>query len=217
MKKGPTVPAKQNLTSKRLGSSGKNNLTAMLGEKTKNSPRAGQNLPNDFGSPLKELRGMTSQGAKIMGLHADTDQASGPGDPPAGFVGGHTSLPEWYLYWAFEKVLGPESHGKWSYQNSMLGGRSARGGAVVDFVVNQDPVYIGVRLVTKRFHLEDNTYQKAFDREQMYSLSDWDFIVVDVYESDFINDESGQAAIQVVIDAINREQQIDPFGTGQLL
>lgn len=210
------VPANSNLSGKKLGSSGKNNMTTILGSKTKNKPSAGQNLGTRFTTPVKRVRGSTSQGAKVMGLHAKTEQLSGPGEPPEGFVGGQTSKSEWYLYWALTKVLGPEQEGKWSYQNSMLGGRSARGGAVVDFVVNQGAVFVGIRLQTQRYHLEDNSYQKSFDREQLYSLSDWDFIVINVYETDFIDDESGAAAIQVVIEAINRQERPDPFSTSHL-
>lgn len=207
----------KNLTSKKLGSGGTNSMTKILGSKTRNKPSAGQNLPGTTTTPIKRFRGSTSQGAKVMGLHAGAQQISGPGDPPDGFVGGTTSKTEWYIYWALTKVLGPEEEGEWSFQNSMLGGRSTRGGAVVDFVVNMEPMYIGLRVQTFQYHFSDNSYQKMHDREQLFALSDWDFIVVDILESDFIHDATGAAAIQVVLAAIRQEYRPDPLGTGYIV
>lgn len=211
------MPTRQNSFNKKLGTSGKNTMMEPLGSETRNKPSAGQNLPQTHSKPIKRFRGTTSQGAKVMGLHADVDQMSGPGDPPEGFVGGTTSKSEWYIYWALERVLGPEEEGAWSYQNSMLGGRSTRGGAVVDFVINMDPMFIGIRVQTYQFHLVDTSYQKTHDREQLFALSDWNFEVVDIHEHKFIHDETGSAAIQVVLAAIRRQYTPDPLGTGYII
>lgn len=208
------MPSTKSLSSKAPGQNRKNNFSTPLGKGTKNKPSAGQNLPSVHSTPLKRFRGMTSQGAKIMGLGAKTQQASGPGEPPEGFVGGTTSKSEWYLYWALTKVLGPEEEGDWSYQNSMLGGRSTKGGAVVDFVIDMNPIFLGIRLQTHQFHLFDTGYQKTSDREQLIALSDWDFIVIDVYENQFIEDETGASAIQVVLACLRQEFRPDPLGVG---
>src|SRR6187455_711622 len=86
------------------------------GARTRNNPRAGQNLPRLTGDPeVPERRqGIRTYGPKELGLQAAPQLVGGPGDPPPGFVGGTTSISEWYLYWAFEKVLGPEGP-DWQY------------------------------------------------------------------------------------------------------
>jgi hypothetical protein len=135
--------------------------------------------------------------------------ASGPGHPPPGFIGGTNSISEWYIYWALEKILGPEGHG-WTYQSSYLGGRRMRGGAVVDFVVFTPRYNIGLRIQTFYFHLAAGSYKQANDYEQRINLEQQELRIIDIYEQDFIGDRTGQSAIKVVLMALNGQEAPNP-------
>jgi hypothetical protein len=201
-----------------LGEAGRR-FRSTPGTKTKNSPRAGQNLPNTFDSPEFPTgrQGVRSFGPEELGLSTTPRLIGGPGEPPAGWVGGTTSVSEWYLYWAFEKILGPEG-ADWQYQSSWLGGRQMRGGAVVDYVVRQKSGRrVGVRLQTYRFHFNVDAAEQASDVEQALALSELDFIVIDVFEDQVINDPTGQAAIMAVLEIINERQRPNPLSTGSVI
>lgn len=78
---------------------------------------------------------------------------------PAWFVG---SIPEWQVYYALLK-LGYKN--RFTYQSSQLGGRQARGGAVIDFYISE--LSLGINVQSKYFHysttrkLVANILQKA--------------------------------------------------------
>jgi hypothetical protein len=157
-----------------------------------------------------------SLGPRVLGLASTTDQATGPGfeEVPERFTGGTVSVTEYYIYWALEKLLGPEAEGRWGYQVSFFGGRHNPGGAVVDFVIYREDRDIGVRVQTYRFHQSADAEKQAHDREQLYRLFSDTFTVVDVYEEDFIYDPTGQAAIQLMIDILNDNFRLDPLTSG---
>lgn len=186
------------------------------GEKAKNKITVGQNLPNITGAPaMGELTEKTrSYGPSVLGLAQKTRQESGPGDPPPDFIGGTNSLSEWMFYWACEQVLGQEGY-RWTYQAARLGGRREAGGAVVDFVIIQNVGrQVGVRIQTYRFHQNVDAAKQASDVAQLLALSDFDFIVIDVFEDQFIYDDTGRAAIDLVIEVMNERQRINPLANG---
>lgn len=199
--------------SRGLGKGTKNQFLSGPGDFTRASPLVGQNLNSTMTLPTPRFGNRTSQGPRILGLGRPVPQLTGPGDPPEGFVGGTTSLSEWYLYWAFSVILGPEGL-DWSYQSGMLGSRNTPGGAVVDYVVYQGSVSLLVRLQTYRFHLSAPADQQVHDIEQFIALSSPDTIVIDVYEDQFLFDETGQAAIKLVVDIINRRIVQNPMASG---
>ncbi len=195
-----------------------NNFTRGPGHKTRNSPTIGQNLPNRTGRPqaLNTDRTMIGRGPRILGLSKDLPTTSGPGEPPDGFVGGTTSLSEWYLYWAMEKILTPLNI-HFEYQEAQMGGRQRAGGAVVDYVIYLWNEMILVRLQTYRFHFNVDPGQMLYDYLQLLALYGDDVIVIDVYEQDFIFDESGQAAIDIVLDIVNHRWRPNPLAIGNVI
>lgn len=199
-----------------LGGKKKNPFTSTPGKENRNKVTVGQNLPNLTGTPAvgDAPRRTRSYGPAVLGLQRLPPQESGPGDPPPDFIGGTNSLSEWMFYWACLKVLGPEGD-RWDYQSSQLGGRQQQGGAVVDFVIKQNVGRrVGVRIQTYRFHFNVDAFKQAGDVAQLLALSSPDFIVIDVFEDQFIHDPTGQSAINLVVEVINERQRMNPLGTG---
>jgi hypothetical protein len=128
-------------------------------------------------------------------------------------VRGTTSITEGMVYWALEKLLGPEGD-SWVYQESRMGGRHLLGGAVIDFIVYVGNLSIGIRVQTYRFHMNADPRQKAHDQSQLWALSDPRTIIIDIFEQDFIDDMTGQAVIRVVHEAITGQQRINPLASG---
>lgn len=198
---------------KPLGRGGK--FTIAPGSRTRNKISQGNNLPSISARPASgDLHIQTyTKGPRVLGIGIKPENISGPGEPPEGFVRGSTSLSEWILYWALTKILGPEGD-VWEYQQSMQGGRHLLGGAVVDFVIYQGAVVLGIRLQTYRFHLSADAKKQATDLDQFLALSGPEVIIIDVFEDDIIKDETGQAAIRIVLDIINRRERINPLASG---
>lgn len=172
---------------------------------------------------LQTLHGLTGLSSRLPKMHMPPklptgkkmytpiplDQqiiTQGPGTPPQGFLGPYNSVTEWYIYWALSRIFhNPPEFRKapfeggwpdWQYQKAWNGGRDSPGGSVIDFVI-LSPAHegdIALRVVTEYWHLFANAEKHASDDEQRYFLED-DFILKDVYDQDFINDPSGQAAI----------------------
>lgn len=150
--------------------------------------------------------------------------ATGPGQPPRGFVTATTSAEEWIVYWALAKVFNdppdprePPYWGgyNWGYQIAEQGGRQSAGGAVVDYVVYTLTDVIGLRLQTDHFHLNASNAIQSYDARQKINLArSGGMIVVDLFSQDLIEDPTGSAAIQVVKDAIGLMGRIDPLLTG---
>jgi hypothetical protein len=165
--------------------------------------------------PPKIPRSIMPTGSSILGLGQKVQTTGGPGLAPDGFIGGTNSQSEWYFYWACLQVIGPEGD-KWGYQQSFLGGRHIPGGAVVDFVIYQNEYTIGIRIQTFFFHLGsvDQSYKQADDLEQRIRLEANGLRVVDVYEQNFIHDESGKAAIREVVMAMELAEQWNPLASG---
>jgi hypothetical protein len=82
--------------------------------------------------------------------------------PPEGFVTGNTSLDEWPIWWALNKILGPPGP-EWLYQGRI--GIGMLGSSKPDFVVFQDPPLV-IRVQSDRYHLTVNGFRQAYDREQ---------------------------------------------------
>lgn len=203
---------------------GRSKTLSAPGSRTRNKITAGQNLPTLGGPPTAGSLHLTTVGfgPKQLGIQVRPQYVGGPGEPPEDFIGGTTSLPEWYLYWALTEILGPEGD-SWLFQESMMGGRHLLGGAVVDFVVYLDSLTIGIRLQTYRFHLAVEPRKQASDLDQFLALSNEDLILVDVFEDDIIYDENrrmdetGRAAKLVVLDIINLNIYMNPLASGYVV
>jgi hypothetical protein len=170
--------------------------------------------------PPRPARGTTPTGSRILGLGQEPIVIGyGPGDAPAQFRGGTTSISEWYIYWALEQVRGPEGEANWSYQQSFLGGRRVTGGAIVDFVLWEKGYAIGLRIQTFYFHLASplQSEKQAADLEQKVALQDGtDLYVVDIYEQNYIHDPSGTAAKRQVVLAQELVEYYNPRSSGEV-
>lgn len=178
---------------------------------------AGKNLPHTKAKTAK-LGGLRSYGPAELGLNVVTENLVGPmafiNAHPELFATGTTSAPEGFIYWALTKLLGPEDYSTWTYQASVLNGRHSPGGAVVDFVVYLPNVTLGFRIQTYRFHEDAPVSKRIYDVEQLIAIFRADFMVIDIFEQDFLYDETGQAAIKVVLEALSNLQRPDPIATG---
>ena len=153
----------------------------------------------------------------------------GPGEPPPGFLTYTNSRSEWMVYWALAKITGypddPRTSpagfigwpGLWSYQRPEDGGRAAKGGQVVDFLVEPPATSgggIAIRVQTERYHIFTDAAKQAVDNILLVRLAGR-YRVVDIFEQDFLNDPSGQAVILEVKRALYGGQTSNPLKAGQ--
>lgn len=128
------------------------------------------------------------------------------------FAGGAVSKTECYVYWALEQILGDEGE-QWSYQESQLGGRQMPGGAVVDFIYWSEPP-VAMRIQSFYFHQAVSPFIKIKDAEQRIALETAGYNVIELWEQDFIFDQTGQAVKAVVRDALSGTERPNPLATG---
>ena len=177
--------------------------------------------------PIIRTPTVLPRGPKLYQEAKDKGYRSPIAEPPPGFVGAHTSISEWVVYWGLSKVLGfPEDPRQppfigyppvWYYQSEQLGGRRQAGGAVVDFVVAGGNRYrhedVGFRLQTERFHLYADTDTHFADQVQLWRLSE-NMEVIDLYDYTFLPDPTGQAVIIVLKDALAGRVEPNPITDG---
>jgi hypothetical protein len=162
-------------------------------------------------------------GSRHINVGRKPELVSGPGQPPPGFRGAHTSGSEWPWYWASMKILdplrdprvGPFFGGRnWKYQAVEFAG--AVRVAAVDFVYYLPGQMIGVRIQTDRYHLSAGVEKQGYDQVQRRNLSRL-LDVRDVFERDFMKDPSGEAACRLLIDTLGGRDRLDPISTGTYL
>lgn len=143
----------------------------------------------------------------------------GPGTPPRGFVGGTTSLTEWYVHWALD-ILSREMGFTFTFQESYQGGRYVPGGSVADFVVYLASKTIILRVQTFYFHLSRGSQTLQYDFRQQVGLVGaygGQLEVYNLYDQRFIHDKTGRAVLREVQDAINGIQHENPVAIGMTL
>jgi hypothetical protein len=150
----------------------------------------------------------------------------GPGEPPEGFVGAHTSREEWLVYWAIATHLDDPKDprvppftgsriGRWHYQaleGAGMGGRIP-GGSVTDYQVQTPTGWIGIRLDTERWHIFAGPNQQLKDlfiKTHTRSVQK----TVTVYSQDFVEDETGAAVMKVVALALRGIEMPNPIRSG---
>ena len=152
----------------------------------------------------------------------DPKLTSGPGTPPGGFLEATTSYMEWMWYWASAKVYNDPSDPRqppffggqdWGYQIKQMGGREIVGGAVVDFMYFLPGEIVGVRLQGSRFHMEAGPEKQSYDATQRNRLSGF-ITIKDVYDQDFLMDESGEAACKLLVETLGGKARINPATSG---
>jgi hypothetical protein len=150
----------------------------------------------------------------------------GPGEPPPGFLGVQRTLPEWYAYWALQKIylnpvdprVGPFVGGwpEWEYQGHESSNLTLGGGSRVDFVVHnpgRGASPLAVRIQTEYFHQFTDAATQAYDvmqREALEAYAD----VVDVYDQDLVGDPTGQKAVITMKHAIGMIERANPITAG---
>jgi hypothetical protein len=168
--------------------------------------------------PLEPIGSLVQYGPEVLGIAlAPVVEREGPGEPPEGFVGGTTSKTEWYVWWALEKLCTPLGI-EFTYQSSYAGGRHLPGGAVVDFVIFMPLYEILLRVQTFRFHFTLGSEKQQYDVEQKIELTDMNQgqVVVDIYEQDFIDDETGYKVLKVCREALNLQEEPNPLASGNV-
>lgn len=162
---------------------------------------------------------VVKRGPKLYEYGKDHGHTGGPGDPPPGFVTIKTTATEWPIYWALAKVLGTPAADKirtgpfrggppaWQYQNYLdLGGLKSSN---FDFVVWQTNPYtspVAIRVQTEFFHSFTTNAKHQYDVLHRLRAEE-NFDVVDIWDYLYLGDESGQAAILAVKNAL---QLIEP-------
>lgn len=156
-------------------------------------------------------------------LLSPEQRVTGPGEPPPGFLRPRTSATEWMVYWALAKIFDnpddprvPPFDGAWPFWTYQKGIGQSPGRAVVDFIVYRETRRgrpVGIRVQTEYRHLFTSNQQQSYDRLQLLSLSGY-LDVMDIYDTDFLNDKTGQAVIVVVKNAIGLLKHPDPLIAG---
>lgn len=136
----------------------------------------------------------------------DEDYVGGPGEAPAWIVTPTTSISEWYVYWALERILGPEGEGKWGYQIS-----SNNSATIIDFVIWDREPRLALRVQSERFHIATLQRRHTYDRLQREMLERSGYKVIELYEEHFIRDKTGRAAMAVVRDALKGRERPSPI------
>lgn len=166
-------------------------------------------LPRTITRPPKFRRPPTlPRGPKLYqeGKWSSID-VQGPVQPPPGFVTQQTTASEWVWYWASMKVLDPARDPRvppfyggssWAYQSQQLPQIAhiyAKALSTnVDFLYQLSYPPLAVRLQSFRYHLATTSLKQQYDLAQLKrELGVFD--VVDIYEQDFLEDTTGQAAI----------------------
>ena len=149
-------------------------------------------------------------------------QASGPGEPPPGFVTPHTSATEWLVYWALAKIFNNPRDPRqfpfiggwpdWLYQVGLDG---TRANALVDFMINRpaNARRLGLRIQTGYFHYGKGSEVIVFDQQQLAALLRY-IDVVDIPDTELLGDDSGQKAIVRVKAALGMLLTNDPILAG---
>lgn len=189
------------------------------------APLAGPGRRGGYAKPpVKKAATVLAQGPAYLYLARTVDLRTGPREPPPGFVTATTSATEWNIYWALSQIYGdPKDPRKgpffgaklfWGYQIGLDGSRSA-GGAVVDFLIYNAPNgrRLGIRVQTQYFHLGSGSGKIASDAAQLASLQRY-IDVYDLYDTEVLNDRTGQKSIVATKLALSMIRQPDPIFSG---
>lgn len=153
---------------------------------------------------------IVKRGPRAFEIGKTQEHTGGPGDPPPGFVTIKTTATEWPIYWALSRVFGRPAADKvrtapfyggppnWEYQAyADVGGIKDTN---YDFMIWQPNPYaqpVAIRIQTEGFHAFTHNAKHVYDKLHR-SRGEKFFDVVDIYDSFYLSDASGQAAILCV-------------------
>ena len=161
---------------------------------------------------------LTTRGPRFLGLEREAIHTGGPGQPPPGFLGPTVSAHEWPWFWASRKVFDPQldprqppfSGGRgWDYQNPYHQFGILQD--VLDFLYYLPGELVGVRIQTPFFHRGPE--KDAYDAAQARALSRM-VKVVDVFSQDFVQDETGRAAVRLLVEALGGRTRLNVMQAG---
>ena len=142
--------------------------------------------------------------------HVEGGPAAFTAEHPELFATASTTAPEGWFFWGCIQVLGPMgSEGGWVYQQAVRPGGNKIGGARVDFVIDQSPRPLAVRIDTPYFHRDDPEIS-ASDDEQLAMLEAEGYDVVDAPSELYMQDESGYAVKRMVERVRDRDSMLMP-------
>ena len=101
------------------------------------------------------------------------------------------SQPEYWVYRAIIRTGRLEEAGDFSYQSKQFGGRTVRGGAVVDFIIRSP--HVGINVQSLYYH-NRTTGQRAHDAIQRASLEVSGLRVEYIQEEEAINSPDAAVA-----------------------
>ena len=90
------------------------------------------------------------------------------------------STPEWHVNWALEKLM----PGQFRYQFSLMGGRQARGGIVVDFII--ETLRLVIQVQGEYWH--SSYSQQVADKMQAITMASQGYDVVYIMAEDALRD-----------------------------
>lgn len=159
--------------------------------------------------------GIISYGPEHLGGREIVVVQGGPRDfvdhNPGLFATSSTSEEEGWFYWGCLQELGPHGElGGWSYQRQVRAYGARIGQATIDFVIDVAPRPLAVRIQTPYFHAALGPEKEEFDDEQMMTLEDSGYDVVDVPSDLYMGDESGLAVRRMVRRVVNRDPILQP-------
>lgn len=149
----------------------------------------------------------------------------GPGDKPEDFPG---SGAEWPIYWACWPALGlpgsardtaPDYRGfpdAFAFQDPFEGGRiGGPGGQVFDFVFYPSRFGPGriVRVQTEQWHYQAGNTKQVTDALLLTRAAKF-YPVTDIFDFDYMGDETGAAAVKTLKRALAGEIFLNPITAG---
>jgi hypothetical protein len=173
----------------------------------------------DFYHPVKDAAprrsGIMSYGPAELGGREIVVVQGGPRDfvdhNPGLFATSSTSEEEGWFYWGCLQELGPHGvEGGWTYQRQVRPYGARVGQATIDFVIDVAPRPLAVRIQTPYFHAAIGPEQDGFDDEQLLTLEDSGYDVIDVPSDLYMDDESGLAVRRMVRRVVNRDPILMP-------
>lgn len=198
---------------------------------TEAQPTAAFPVPPPIGIPARPPAGFRQptrfpQGPAILGLGTKRKGGSGgPAIPPVGFDGPTVSNVEWVIYWAAFKLKAPDRDPRippfsgdgehFEYQAPTTPGHVRElGSSVSDFLFHEGTGDIIVRLDTWYYHTSASATKQAFDRQARADAFQYGVIVRTIWDTSFINDVTGAAAVRVLADALAGREILNPVLAG---
>ena len=93
------------------------------------------------------------------------------------------TMPEWAVFWALEQI-----GADFRYQSPFFGGRTVRGGAVVDFVIFSPVPRLLIRVQGIYYHLHQGGRRVAGDLIQKLALEAAGYSVIDIADTHALRD-----------------------------